>query len=78
MSLIGRVHFGGEAVIVERSGKPMVAVIPIDLYRCIEVEREARFEVLDQLRRRLPNVPEDEVMRDVLAALEAGRDRTPV
>jgi prevent-host-death family protein len=30
--LIGRVHYSGEPVIVERAGKPMVAVIPIELY----------------------------------------------
>lgn len=31
-NLIGQVHFGGEIVIVERSGRPMVAMIPIELY----------------------------------------------
>ena len=57
--LLGRGHFGGETVIVERSGKQMVAVIPIDLFRRMVAEREARFVVLDQLRQRLPAVPEE-------------------
>lgn len=74
--LLGRVHFGGETVIVERSGKQMVAVIPIDLFRRMVAEREGRFEVIEQLRRRLPDVPEDEVMRDVAEAVEASRDRS--
>ena len=30
--LLGRVYYRGDTVIVERSGKPMVAVIPIELY----------------------------------------------
>ncbi len=30
--LIGLVHYNGEAVIVERSGKPMVAIISIDQF----------------------------------------------
>lgn len=74
--LLGRVHFGGEMVIVERSGKEMVAVIPIDLFRRMVAERDARFEVLDQLRQRLPEVPEDEVMQDVAAAVAAARERS--
>ena len=30
--LLGRVHDKGETVIVERSGKPMVAVIPVEMF----------------------------------------------
>ena len=40
--LMGRVHYGGQTVIVERSGKPMVAVIPVDVYQRLIAEREAR------------------------------------
>jgi len=29
--LIGQVHYTGEPVIIERSGKPMVAVVPVDV-----------------------------------------------
>ncbi len=72
--LLGRVHYGKEEVIIERSGKPMVAVIPIDLYEQMIVERETRFQVLDRLRQRLPDVPEDEVAQDVAAAIAAVRN----
>jgi prevent-host-death family protein len=30
--LLGRVGYGGEVAIVERSGKPMVALIPVEVY----------------------------------------------
>ena len=30
--ILGKVHFGKDAVIVEKQGKPMVAIIDIDLY----------------------------------------------
>ena len=43
--LLGSVHYGGRVVIVERSGKPMVAVIPVGMYEQIVAEREARFQV---------------------------------
>jgi prevent-host-death family protein len=47
--LIGRVHDRRETVIVERAGKQMVAVIPIELYEQIIAEREACFQVVDRI-----------------------------
>ena len=71
--LLGRVHYKGENVIVERSGKPMVAVIPVELFERLLAEREARFAVIDRIRERLPDVSEDEVFQDVAEALAAIR-----
>ncbi len=71
--LIGRVHYGGQVVIIERSGKPMVAVIPLEMYERLIAEREARFQVLDRIRRRLPDVPQAEVEQDVAEAIAAVR-----
>ena len=72
--LLGRVHYRGDTVIVERSGKPMVAVIPIELYEQLVAEREARFAILDRIREKLPDIPEDEVLADVAESIEAVRD----
>lgn len=74
--LIGRVGYGKEVAIVERSGKPMMALIPIELYEQLVAEREARFQVLDRIRLRLPDLPEEEIERDVnqaMAELKAKR-----
>jgi prevent-host-death family protein len=71
--LLGRVHYRGETVIVERSGKPMVAVIPIDLYKQFIADREARFEVIDRIHNRLPDRPEAEVEQDIAEAIAAVR-----
>jgi prevent-host-death family protein len=71
--LLGRVHYGHEAVIVERSGKPMVAIIPVDVYEQFLAAREARFEILDRIREHLPEVPVEEVEQDVAEALAAVR-----
>jgi prevent-host-death family protein len=71
--LIGRVHYSRETVVIERSGKPMVAMIPIDLYEQIVAEREARFQVIDQIKERLPDLSEDEVAQDVADAIAAIR-----
>ncbi len=47
--LLGRVHYGGETVIVERSGRPMVAMIPVEMDERLVAEREARFRVLERI-----------------------------
>ena len=71
--MLGNVHYGGQVVIIERSGKPMVAVIPVEMYQQVIAERETRFQVLDRIRDRLPDVPADEVAQDVAEAIEAVR-----
>lgn len=72
--LLGRVGYGGEVAIVERSGKPMVAVIPVELYEQLVVEREARFQVLDRIRGMLPEIPAEDVVEDVSQAIDSLRE----
>jgi prevent-host-death family protein len=72
-NLLGSVHYGQQVVIVERSGRPMVAVIPVEMYERLMAEREARFEVLDRTRDRLPELPAEEVEQDVAEAIAAVR-----
>lgn len=71
--LLGQVHFGGQVVIVERFGRPMVAIIPLDDYQRLIAERKARFQVLEEIRRRLPDLPVEEVEQDVDEAIAAVR-----
>ena len=71
--LLGSVHYGQQVVIVERSGRPMVAVIPVEMYERLMAEREARFEVLNRIRERLPELSPEEVEQDVAEAIAAVR-----
>jgi prevent-host-death family protein len=75
--LLGRVGYGGEVAIVERSGKPMVALIPVEVYEQLVAEREARFQVLDSIRSKLPEIPEGEVQNDVSQAIDVVRKPAP-
>ena len=72
--LIGGVRFGSEEVIVERSGKPMAAMIPIDMYERLIAERRVRFEVLERVRSRLPDISPEEIDRDVTEAVSRVRE----
>jgi len=71
--LVGSVYYGDQVVVVERFGKPMVAVIPAEMYERFIAGREARFQVLDRIRDRAPDVPSEEVERDVAEAIAAIR-----
>ncbi|MFO7662977.1 MAG: type II toxin-antitoxin system Phd/YefM family antitoxin [Chloroflexota bacterium] len=71
--LIGRVHYGGETIIVARSGKPMAAVIPVELYEKMIAEREARFAIIDRLRDKTAGTPAEEALADVAEAIDAVR-----
>ena len=75
--LLGRVGYGGEVAIVERSGKPMVALIPVEVYERLVAEREARFQVLDRIRSKLPDISEKEVEKDVSKAIDSIRKSAP-
>ena len=69
--LLGRVHYGGETIIVERSGKPMAAMIPIELYQSLIAEREARFAVIDRVRDKTAGVTATEVLNALAERIEA-------
>jgi prevent-host-death family protein len=73
--LVGRVHYGGDTVILESSGKPMAAVVPLEMYNRMMEEREERFQIIDEIRARMPQVSEEEADADIAEALAAVRER---
>jgi prevent-host-death family protein len=73
--IMKEVYSGQLRVLVEKSGVPMVGIISADEFRRVIAEREARFEVIDGIRRRLPKVSEADVRRDVRDALKQVRQR---
>ena len=73
--IMKEVQGGRVRVLVEKSGVPMVGIISAEEFQRIIAEREARFEVVDRIRRRIPPVPDTEVARDVRQALKDVRRR---
>jgi prevent-host-death family protein len=69
------VQSGQVRVLVEKSGVPMAGIISAQEFQQLITEREARFAVVDRIRRRLPSVPERELQRDVREALKQVRRR---
>jgi len=72
--LMGMVRYGGEEVIVERSGRPVAAVIPLDTYERLVKQRREHFKVLDDFRLSLPDVSPEEVSMDAQCAIEEVRN----
>ena len=54
---------------MQRSGKPMAAIIPVDVYERLIADREARFRVLERIRGQLPDLPDAEIVTDVAQAI---------
>ncbi len=71
--LLGRVGFGREEIVIERSGKPMAALIPMDVYEQMIAEREERFTVADRIQSSQPALSPDRVEADVEAVLKQVR-----
>jgi len=71
--LLGRVGYGGDTVIVERSGKPLAVLVPIAQYEALVAERKAALSAVDRVRGKAPVVPEEEVAADVERAIREAR-----
>jgi prevent-host-death family protein len=71
--LLGRVGFGGEEIVIERSGKPMAVLIPVELYEQVIAEREARFEVIRRIQDKQPDLTPERVEADVEAMIRQVR-----
>ena len=77
--LIGEAGFGGEHIIIERSGTPLAVLIGFEEYERLMAsqarERKARFERLLSIAKRNPDVPLEQVEADVAEAVAAVRRR---
>lgn len=73
--LLGRVHYGGETVILESSGKPMAAVVPLAMYEKLMQQREAQFEAFQKSIQNRPAYPEEEVEADIAEAIAEVRGK---
>ena len=61
---------------MEKQGKPMVAIVDIDLYERWQEEWEVRLGVLDEMRSKNRGKRPQEVEKDVAEAVSEARART--
>ena len=71
--LMNEVVIKEDDYIIERAGKPLVAVIPIEKYRQIQRAKEGFFEWVDGLRNQTKNTAFTEIEEKVNKAVAAVR-----
>ncbi len=67
--LLGQVQYGKDTVIVEKQGKPVVAVIDMERYDRLTRAWNEPFAVLDQIRAKNRDKDPEQVQRDIAAAV---------
>ena len=71
--LLGVVHYGKEAVVIEKQGRTFAVVISPEDYEKMLKERQERFRVFDELRARNPGVTSEQAIEDALREIAAVR-----
>jgi prevent-host-death family protein len=74
--VLGQVHYGKDTVIVEKQGKPMVAVIDVERYGRLVKAWNEPFRVLDRVRAKNRDKDPDQVQKDIAEARTEVRAKT--
>jgi prevent-host-death family protein len=73
--ILEEVYYRGDQYIIERSGKAMAAVVPVEQYEQWRKERDAFFSLVDEVRSRNVGAGPEDLQRDLTAAKRAARKR---
>jgi prevent-host-death family protein len=67
--LMEEAHYRGDEIVVERAGKPMVAIISYAEFQEFKQQRAKDFEILDRIRAKNKGVKPEEVEKAVEEAI---------
>lgn len=72
-SIVEQVQYQGDSYIISRHGKPVVAVVPIEVYRSWKRQREEFFDLIRQMQQEANLTPEeaDRLAAEAVAAIRA-------
>jgi len=71
--VMNEVVMKSDEYIVERAGKPLVAIIPVEKYLSMKKEREDFFRMYDELQAEIAREEQEDTNRDIEEALKAAR-----
>ena len=83
-ALEARVHLGeimkksyknGDRFIIEKSGIPMVVILNANEYTRVIEEREERFKILEQIKTKIPDIPSEEIKKDIEKTIQTIRKK---
>jgi prevent-host-death family protein len=72
-TIVDEVQYRGDKYVIERHGKPAVAVVPVEIYENWKKQRTRLLTLIHEVQTANPDADPDEVMQDVLAAQQATR-----
>ncbi len=67
--LLEGVYYRGDEVVIERAGKPMAVVIPMEQYESIERSRDRLMQMFAEAQERNKDVSVEEIERDIALAI---------
>ncbi len=73
--LLEEVYYRGDTVVVERRGRPMAALVPLDLYESWQELREEFFALIAEARERNQDVPMEILEKEIRDAIHAVRQQ---
>jgi len=73
--ILEEVYYRGDQYVIERSGKAMAAVVPVEQYEQWRREREAFFQLADEIRAGNKGARPEKMEEDIAAAKRRARKR---
>jgi prevent-host-death family protein len=67
-SIVDEVKYRGDNYVILKRGEPAAAIVPMDVYRRWQEERERLFDVIREIQEQNQGADPDEVMAEVLQA----------
>lgn len=71
--LLEEVYYQHNAVVIERAGRPMAVLVPVEQYRQWQEARAGLFRMVGEARARTASVPAMEIEADIAAAVEGAK-----
>ena len=75
-AIIDAVQYGGDKYVINRHGKPAIAVVPVEIYENWKKQRQRLLTLVQEVQAANPDTDGDELMQDVLEAQQAVRAQT--
>jgi prevent-host-death family protein len=75
--LIEEAFYRNDSFVIERSGRPMAVIVPVDAYeRWKRLAKERTFAMLEEVWQRTQNVPDEVLEQEIAQALQTLRQET--
>lgn len=72
--VMNEVSLKGDDYIIERAGKPLVAIISMEKYRMLQKEREEAFSALDKIWGKMKSEKPEVIEKTIDEALRSARN----